>query len=83
MTVHGSAILPVIPQLIVPIKRALETRDLQVGYCLMLAWLDGWAVRTCMGCHVQVCCTMMMVLRSLALCSDVIGQALVPYLRQV
>ena len=47
VTVHGSAILPVIPQLIVPLKKALETRDLQVGYCLTLVLFDGLTVCTC------------------------------------
>jgi hypothetical protein len=57
---HGQAkVLPVIPQLIIPIKMALNTRD------------------------PDVIATTLHVLQSLVLCSDTIGEALVPYYRQI
>merc|ERR1719313_28595 len=55
----GSKILPVVPQLIVPIKTALNTRD------------------------PQLMCTMMKILKQLVLSGDMIGEALVPYYRQI
>eukprot|EP00163_Fabomonas_tropica_P030264 TRINITY_DN676_c0_g2_i1.p1 TRINITY_DN676_c0_g2~~TRINITY_DN676_c0_g2_i1.p1 ORF type:complete len:270 (-),score=73.48 TRINITY_DN676_c0_g2_i1:419-1228(-) len=55
----GSKILPVIPQLIIPIKTALNTRD------------------------PEIICTMLRVLQQLVLSGDMIGEALVPYYRQI
>jgi len=55
----GAKVLPVIPQLIIPIKTALNTRDLEI---------------------IQVT---LKVLQQLVLCSDTIGEALVPYYRQI
>merc|ERR1719443_2185124 len=55
----GSKILPVVPQLIVPIKTALNTRDM------------------------ELMCTMMKVLQTLVLSGEMIGEALVPYYRQI
>jgi len=55
----GSKILPVIPQLIIPIKTALNTRD------------------------PEVICTMLLVLQKLVLSGELIGEALVPYYRQI
>eukprot|EP00455_Lapot_gusevi_P002281 TRINITY_DN1088_c0_g1_i6.p1 TRINITY_DN1088_c0_g1~~TRINITY_DN1088_c0_g1_i6.p1 ORF type:complete len:247 (-),score=91.70 TRINITY_DN1088_c0_g1_i6:232-972(-) len=55
----GSRILPVIPQLIIPIKTALNTRD-----------------------H-EIVCTMLKVLQQLVVSADMIGEALVPYYRQI
>jgi hypothetical protein len=55
----GAKVLPVIPQLIIPIKTALNTRDPDI---------------------IQVT---LKVLQSLVLCSDTIGEALVPYYRQI
>merc|ERR1719436_902280 len=55
----GSKILPVVPQLIIPIKTALNTRDPSViGTCLK-------------------------VLQKLVLSGEMIGEALVPYYRQI
>ena len=59
MQVGGSKILPVIPQLITPIKTALNTRD-----------------------HAVMCITMQL-LQKLVLSADLIGEALVPYYRQI
>eukprot|EP01136_Pigoraptor_vietnamica_P022655 Opistho-1_new@74038 len=55
----GSKILPVIPQLIIPIKNALNTRD------------------------PQVVCTTLKVLQHLVVSGEMVGEALVPYYRQI
>eukprot|EP00440_Ansanella_granifera_P031314 gb/GFBE01034000.1/.p1 GENE.gb/GFBE01034000.1/~~gb/GFBE01034000.1/.p1 ORF type:complete len:360 (+),score=82.99 gb/GFBE01034000.1/:1-1080(+) len=55
----GSKVLPVVPQLIMPIKTALNTRDSQVIN------------------------TTLKVLQALVLCGEMIGEALVPYYRQI
>lgn len=55
----GSKILPVIPQLIIPIKNALNTRN-----------------------H-QVVCTTLKILQHLVVSADMVGEALVPYYRQI
>lgn len=57
--VGGSKILPVIPQLIIPIKTALNTRDR------------------------GVMCITLQLLQKLVLSADLIGEALVPYYRQI
>ena len=55
----GSKILPVIPQLIIPIKTALNTRD-----------------------HEVICITLQL-LQKLVESADYVGEALVPYYRQI
>uniref|UniRef100_A0A672J315 PARK2 co-regulated n=1 Tax=Salarias fasciatus TaxID=181472 RepID=A0A672J315_SALFA len=55
----GSKILPVIPQLIIPIRNALNTRNN------------------------QVMCTTIKVLQHLVMSGDKVGEALVPYFRQI
>ncbi|CAE7703473.1 Pacrg [Symbiodinium pilosum] len=55
----GSKILPVVPQLIIPIKKALNTRD------------------------IEVMVTTMKVLQTLVLSGEMVGEALVPYYRQI
>lgn len=55
----GPKVLPVIPQLIIPIKNALNTRNR------------------------KVICTTLKVLQHLVVCADMIGEALVPYYRQI
>jgi len=55
----GSKILPVVPQLIIPIKTALNTRD------------------------AEVIATTLKVLQTLVLAGEMIGEALVPYYRQI
>merc|ERR1719281_2295553 len=55
----GAKLLPVVPQLIVPIKTALNTRD-----------------------H-EIMCTMMKMMQTLVLGGEMIGEALVPYYRQI
>lgn len=57
---HGQArVLPVIPQLIIPVKTALNTRDK------------------------DIICIVLKVLQRLVTCSETIGEALVPYYRQI
>jgi len=55
----GSKILPVVPQLIIPIKTALNTRS------------------------PEIICTVIKVLISLVLSAEMVGEALVPYYRQI
>jgi hypothetical protein len=55
----GAKVLPVIPQLIIPIKTALNTRDSEV-----------------IGITLKI-------LQALVTCSDTVGEALVPYYRQI
>ncbi|KAF4693124.1 hypothetical protein FOZ63_031191 [Perkinsus olseni] len=55
----GSKILPVIPQLIIPIKTALNTRD------------------------PEVIATTLKMLQTLVLSGEMVGEALVPYYRQI
>merc|ERR1719263_1256105 len=55
----GSKILPVVPQLIIPIKTALNTRDR------------------------EVMATTLKLLQTLVLAGEMIGEALVPYYRQI
>merc|ERR1719310_2184865 len=55
----GSKVLPVVPQLVIPIKTALNTRD------------------------PEVIATTLKVLQKLVLSSEMVGEALVPYYRQI
>ena len=55
----GTKILPTIPQLIIPIKTALNTRD------------------------PDIICTILRVLQHLVVAGELIGEALVPYYRQI
>jgi len=55
----GAKVLPVIPQLIIPIKTCLNTRDPE---------------------NIAIC---LKILQALVTCSDTIGEALVPYYRQI
>eukprot|EP00794_Sanderia_malayensis_P000346 gene346-979_t len=55
----GTKILPVVPQLILPIREALDTRNL------------------------QVVCTTLKVLQHLVVSGEMVGEALVPYYRQI
>jgi len=55
----GSKVLPVVPQLIIPIKTALNTRD------------------------TEIVSTTLKILQALVLSGDMIGEALVPYYRQI
>jgi len=55
----GAKVLPVIPQLIIPIKTALNTRD------------------------PEIISITIKILQALVTCSDTIGEALVPYYRQI
>ncbi|RNF27661.1 ParcG domain containing protein [Trypanosoma conorhini] len=55
----GTKILPTIPQLIIPIKTALNTR------------------------HPEIICATLRILQQLVVSGDLIGEALVPYYRQI
>jgi len=55
----GSKILPVVPQLIIPIKTALNTRD------------------------PAIIATVLKVLQQLVVSAEMVGEALVPYYRQI
>ncbi|KAG9391592.1 parkin coregulated gene protein [Carpediemonas membranifera] len=55
----GGKILPVIPQLIIPIKKALNTRD------------------------PEIICNVLEVLQLLVVSGEMVGEALVPYYRQI
>merc|ERR1719465_14744 len=55
----GAKILPVVPQLIIPVKTALNTRD------------------------EEIITTVLKVLQALVLSGEMIGEALVPYYRQI
>lgn len=55
----GSKILPVVPQLIVPLRDALDTRN------------------------VQILCTTLKIMQHLVLSCEMVGEALVPYYRQL
>jgi hypothetical protein len=55
----GSKVLPVVPQLIIPLKTALNTRD------------------------PDIICPVLKTIQALVLCTDMIGEALVPYYRQI
>lgn len=55
----GHKVLPVIPQLIIPIREALESRN------------------------PDVVCTTLKILQHLITCADLVGEALVPYYRQI
>lgn len=59
MAKGGQKILPVIPQLIIPIKNALNTKD------------------------PEVVCETLKILQKLVTSADMIGEALVPYYRQI
>lgn len=59
LAVGGHKIFPCIPQLIIPIKDALKTKDK------------------------QVMCTTLRILQHLVKSGDMIGEALVPYYRQI
>merc|ERR1712094_117995 len=55
----GSKILPIVPQLIIPIKTALNTRD------------------------PEIICTTLKVMQALVMSAEMVGEALVPYYRQL
>merc|ERR1739848_947371 len=54
-----SKILPIVPQLIIPIKTALNTRD------------------------PEIICTTLKVMQALVMSAEMVGEALVPYYRQL
>lgn len=59
LTHGGHKVLPVVPQLILPIKKALQTK------------------------LPDVICSTLRLLQILVLCNELVGEALVPYYRQI
>ena len=101
----GSKILPVIPQLIIPIKTALNTRDSQI-ICTVLKVQDAVACAICADARNALAaprlaawarCTLdtlsdaracgltrwRQVLQQMVVSGEMIGEALVPYYRQI
>ena len=93
----GSKILPVIPQLIIPIKSRLY-RGVMLTYsysyariCLTYWIIPDWFLIICNFLfpdalsmrHPQVMCTTLKVLQHLVVSADMVGEALVPYYRQI
>eukprot|EP00766_Chilomastix_caulleryi_P000027 gnl/Chilomastix_caulleri/1022.p1 GENE.gnl/Chilomastix_caulleri/1022~~gnl/Chilomastix_caulleri/1022.p1 ORF type:complete len:243 (-),score=44.81 gnl/Chilomastix_caulleri/1022:88-789(-) len=59
LTMGRGKVLPVVPQLIIPIRAALDTR------------------------HPETVCTMLTILQLLVISDDLVGEALVPFYRQI
>lgn len=75
----GSKILPVIPQLIIPIKSKLVSYSLiQILALTYSSCKDALNTR-----KVKVICTTLKVLQHLVVSADMVGEALVPYYRQI
>ncbi|KAJ6664588.1 hypothetical protein lerEdw1_006161, partial [Lerista edwardsae] len=80
----GNKILPVIPQLIIPIKRLLPLPStfskliLLFFACLFSFIKDALNLR-----NRQVICITLKVLQHLVVSADMVGEALVPYYRQI
>lgn len=70
----GSKVLPCIPQLIIPIKSVF----VMVFHVLMFLFPEALNTR-----DPEVVCTVLQVLQQLVLSGDMIGEALVPYFRQI
>ena len=76
----GNKILPVIPQLIIPIKSIKKLKNkMKVVYRYILNFcLDALNTR-----NPKVICETLKILQQLVLSADMIGEALVPYYRQI
>ena len=72
----GNKILPVIPQLIVPIKSIYA--KISPFKTVLVTNLDALNTRN----H-KVICTTLKILQQLFMAADMIGEALVPYYRQI
>jgi hypothetical protein len=67
----GAKVLPVIPQLIIPIKSKFILMNLQlISFLAALNTRDG-----------EIIAIALKILQALVTCSDTIGEALVPYYR--
>lgn len=75
----GPKVLPVIPQLIIPIK------SIGLMYKILLSRLTAFCSTTdaLNTRNRKVICTTLKVLQHLVVCADMIGEALVPYYRQI
>ncbi|KAF7254389.1 Parkin coregulated gene protein [Varanus komodoensis] len=90
----GNKILPVIPQLIIPIKTddgKLEEAKMELEQCELLKVMAKFS---CLKLHKnllnalnlrnrQVICITLKVLQHLVVSADMVGEALVPYYRQI
>ena len=79
----GAKVLPVIPQLIIPIKSKLQlwiwpTGLFQLWRCLIWLFLAALNTRDS-----EIVAITLKILQALVTCSDTIGEALVPYYRQI
>jgi hypothetical protein len=75
----GNKILPVIPQLIVPIKSKNEFEfNPSFSFFVFSYWIDALNTRN----H-KVICTTLKILQQLVMSADMVGEALVPYYRQI
>jgi len=70
----GGKVLPVIPQLIIPIKSKFSN----IAPHFKIAFVDALNTR-----NRKVICTTLKVLQHLVVCGDMVGEALVPYYRQI
>ncbi len=77
----GNKILPVIPQLIIPIKSNIDIiiiTDIEIIIITNFYSLDALNTR-----NPKVICVTLKILQQLVLSADMIGEALVPYYRQI
>lgn len=73
----GSKILPVIPQLIIPIKSKL-----MIDFVLCVLWFFDFADALNTR-NRRVICVTLKILQHLVISADMVGEALVPYYRQI
>jgi len=71
----GNKILPVIPQLIVPIKSK--------NYIILKTNISYYFLDALNTRNHKVICTTLKILQQLVMSADMVGEALVPYYRQI
>lgn len=74
----GSKILPVVPQLIIPIKSNNRLKDTSFNSKLSFPHIEALNTR-----NIHVITTTLKVLQHLVESADMVGEALVPYYRQI
>lgn len=74
----GNKILPVIPQLIIPVKSLYISVLSRICDVHITLPLDALSTR-----NKKVICTTLKVLQHLVVSADLVGEALVPYYRQI
>jgi hypothetical protein len=67
----GAKVIPVIPQLIIPIKSTIE-------YCLFIIYIAALNTR-----DPEIMSITLKILQKLVTCANYVGEALVPYYRQI